>query len=178
MPPGGQGLDRTKPRVNLLLEQQKQVNSALGLMLAEEVLHVMRAGMQRAQADVVIDAALQTVSCPGRRRLDAGRAGYAGTYEDADPIALQLSMLRLGDVYIGGVDAEIFNPIAQRFKASSPHRNTMMATLTDGSARSGYVPHDAAYGQFTFEVISSRLKPGCAETAIVEGLGDLIEEVE
>ena len=178
MPPGGQGLDRTNPRVQLLLDQQKQVNSALGLMLAEEVLHVMRASLQRPAQEVVIDGALQTVTCPGRRRLDTGRAGYAGTYEDADPIPLQLSMLRLGDVYIGGVDAEIFNPIATRFKAASPHANTMMATLTNGSARSGYVPHDAAYGQYTFEVVSSRLKPGCAETTIVDGLTDLIEEVE
>lgn len=178
MPPGGQGLDRTNPRVQLLLEQQKQVNSALGLMLAEEVLHVMRAGLQRPQQDVVIEGALQTVTCPGRRRLDTGRAGYAGTYEDADPVPLQLSMLRLGDVYIGGVDAEIFNPIATRFKAASPHANTMMVTLTNGTAPSGYVPHDAAYGQYTFEVVSSRLRPGCAETAIVDGLADLIEAVE
>lgn len=178
MPPGGQGLDRSDPRVQLLLDQQKQVNSALGLMLGEEVLHVMRSSLQRPEEEVVIGGALQSVSCPGRRRLDTGRAGYAGNYEDADPIPLQLSMLRVGDVYIGGVDAEIFNPIAQRFKAASPHRNTMMATLTNGSARSGYIPHDAAYGQYTFEVISSRLKPGCAETAIVDGLQDLIEVVE
>jgi neutral ceramidase len=178
MPPGGQGLDRTNPRVQLLLDQQKQVNSALGLMLAEEVLHVMRSSLQRPEQEVAIEGALQTVTCPGRRRLDSGRAGYAGTYEDADPIPLQLSMLRLGDVYIGGVDAEVFNPIAQRFKAASPHRNTMMATLTNGSARSGYIPHDAAYAQNTFEVVSSRLKPGCAEVAIIDGLQDLIEIVE
>jgi neutral ceramidase len=178
MPPGGQGLDRTNPRVQLLLDQQKQVNSALGLMLAEEVLHVMRSSLQRPEQEVAIEGALQTVTCPGRRRLDSGRAGYPGTYEDADPIPLQLSMLRLGDVYIGGVDAEVFNPIAQRFKAASPHRNTMMATLTNGSARSGYIPHDAAYAQNTFEVVSSRLKPGCAEVAIIDGLQDLIEIVE
>lgn len=178
MPPGGQGLDRSNPRVQLLLDQQKQVNSALGLMLAEEVLHVMRSNLQRPQEDVVIAGGLQTATCPGRRRLDSGRAGYPGTYEDADPIDLQLSMLRLGDVYIGGVDAEIYTVIAQRFKGESPHANTMMVTLTDGMAGSGYIPNDAAYGQYTFEVVSSRLKPGCAESAIVDGLLDLVEQVE
>jgi len=178
MPPGGQGLDRDDPRVQLLLDQQKQVNSALGLMLGEEVLHVMRDSLQRAQQQVAIGGALQSVRCPGRRRLDSGRAGYPGTYEDADPIAIQLSMLRLGDVYIGGVDAEVFNPIAQRFKHEAPRANTMMATLTNGSAGSGYIPHDAAYAQNTFEVVSSRLQPGCAETAIVDGLLDLIPAVE
>ena len=178
MPPGGQGLDRSDPRVQLLLDQQAQVNSALGLMLAEEVLHVMRSGLQRPEEEVVIAGAHQTATCPGRRRLDQGRAGYAGTYEDADPIGLQLSMLRLGDVYIGSVDAEIFTLIAQRFKQQSAHANTMMATLTNGSAGSGYIPNDAAYAQNTFEVVSSRLKPGCAETAIVDGLIDLVAEVD
>ncbi|HSG55791.1 MAG TPA: neutral/alkaline non-lysosomal ceramidase N-terminal domain-containing protein [Paracoccaceae bacterium] len=176
MPPGGQGLDRTDPRVQLLLDQQKQLNSALGLMLGEEVLHVMRSSLQRATGEIAISGALQSVTCPGRRRLDTGRAGYAGTYEDADPIAIQLSVLQVGNVLIGGVDAEVFNPIAQRFKRESPWRNTMMATLTNGSAPSGYIPHDAAYGQNTFEVVSSRLRPGCAESAIVNGLLDLVVE--
>jgi len=53
----------------------------------------------------------------------------------------------------------------------------MMVTLTDGMAPSGYIPDDAAYGQYTFEVLSSSLKPGCAEDAIVNGLLDLQQAV-
>jgi hypothetical protein len=177
MPPGGEGLDRSNPRVQLLLEQQKKVNNALGLMLAEEVLHVMRDGLQRPLTAVSIDGAMKTVACPGRKRLNEGRAGFAGSYKDADPVPLTLSMLRIGDVTIGGVNAEVFNPIAQRFKRESPDKDTMMVTLTDGMAPSGYIPNDAAYGQYTFEVLSSRLKSGCAEDAIVNGLLDLREEV-
>ncbi|MXO59955.1 hypothetical protein GRI89_10430 [Altererythrobacter salegens] len=177
MPPGGEGLDRGNPRVQLLLDQQKQVNSALGLMLAEEVLHVMRDNLQRPQQQVAIGGAIKSVSCPGRKRLDQGRAGYAGSYEDADPVPLKLSMLKIGDVVIGGVDAEIFTLIAQRFKRESPYANTMMVTLTGGMAPSGYIPNDAAYGQYTFEVLSSRLKPGCAEDSIVNGLLDLEQEI-
>ncbi len=177
MPPGGEGLDRSNPRVQLLLEQQKKVNNALGLMLAEEVLHVMRGSLQRPLTAVSIDGAMKTVTCPGRKRVNEGRAGYAGSYEDADPVPLTLSMLRIGDVTIGGVNAEVFNPVAQRFKRESPNKDTMMVTLTDGMAPSGYIPNDAAYGQYTFEVLSSRLKPGCAEDAIVDGLLDLQEEV-
>ena len=177
MPPGGEGLDRSNPRVQLLLDQQKQINSALGLMLAEEVLRVMRSELQRPQEHVAIYGAATSVSCPGRNRLDKGRAGFAGTYEDAEPVSLKLSLLRIGDVAIGGVDAEVFNLIAQRFKRESPAKNTMMATLTNGMARSGYVPNDAAFAQYTFEVVSSRLKPGCAEDAIVDGLIELVDEV-
>ena len=77
---------------------------------------------------------------------------------------------------IGAVNAEVFNPIAQRLKKESPYARTMMATLTDGSARSGYIPNDTAYGMYTFEVLSSRLQPGCAESAIVNGILDLMTE--
>ena len=53
-----------------------------------------------------------------------------------------------------------------------------MVTLTNGMARSGYIPNDAAFGHYTFEVLSSRLKPGCAEDGIVDGLLDLIDKAE
>ena len=76
---------------------------------------------------------------------------------------------------IGAVNAEVFSPIAQRLKRESPIKATMMATLTNGAARSGYIPDDASYGKYTFEVLSSRLRPGCAESSIVNGLLELID---
>ena len=42
MPPGGQGLDRNNPRVQVLMKQQEQMTVTMGQMLGEEVLHVMR----------------------------------------------------------------------------------------------------------------------------------------
>jgi len=35
--------------------------------------------------------------------------------------------------------------------------------------------HDASFGAYTFQVLSSRSKPGCAEGAIDGGLMDLIQ---
>jgi hypothetical protein len=46
-----------------------------------------------------------------------------------------------------GVNAEVFSPIAQRLKRESPFKATMMATLTNGSARSGDIPDDPSYGK-------------------------------
>ena len=178
MPPGGTGMDRNDPRVAKLMNQQKQMILSMGQMLGEEVLHVARANLERPVTSARIQGAQQTVTCPGRKRLDKGRAGYPGTYEDADPIGLRLSLLKIGDTVIGGVDGEVFTTIAQRFKRESPFKHSMMTTLTNGMAGSGYIPNDAAFGYNTFEVVSSRLKPGCAETAIVDGLLDLIDKVD
>jgi neutral ceramidase len=176
MPPGGQGLDRSDPKVKRLMDQQKQMALSMGQMLGEEVLYVIRERLERPILHSKLFGAQKTVTCPGRKRTDSGRAGYPGTYVDADPIPIRLSLVTIGDVAIAGVNAEVFNMIAQRLKRESPLKHTMMATLTNGVAPSGYIPHDAAFGFHTFEVLSSRLKPGCAESAIVNGALDLIEQ--
>jgi neutral ceramidase len=173
MPPGGQGLDRKDPQVAKLMNQQKQMILSMGQFLGEEVMHVMR-GIDRMESSMKVDGRFKTVSCPGRDRLNQGRAGFAGEYKEAGPVDIRLGVLQLGDIMIGAVNAEVFNPIAQRLKKESPYARTMMATLTNGAARSGYIPHDAGFGMYTFEVLSSRLQPGCAESAIVNGIVDLI----
>jgi len=175
MPPGGQGLNKKDPTVIKLMNQQKQMILSMGQFLGEEVMHVMR-GMERMESGIQVDGRFKTVSCPGRERTNEGRAGFPGEYKEAGPVDIRLGLLRLGDIRIGAVNAEVFNPIAQRLKKESPYARTMMATLTNGSARSGYIPNDAAYGMYTFEVVSSRLQPGCAESAIVNGILDLMSE--
>ena len=173
MPPGGQGLDRDNPRVQLLMDQQKRLNETLGQMLGEEVLHVIRERLEKPTADTTLRGAQATFSCPARQRTDSGRAGTAGTYVDAGEVAIGLGALRIGDVYIGAVNAEVYNGIAQRLKRESPFKHTMLSTLTNGMAQTGYIPSDEAFGYNVFTVLSSRLKPGCAEVGIVDGLLEL-----
>jgi hypothetical protein len=175
MPPGGQGLNRNDPVVARLMNQQRQMASSMGQFLGEEVRYVMRS-IARLDSAVPIAGSTTNVTCSGRERTNEGRAGFEGTYRDAAPVDIRLGLLRVGDVMIGAVNAEVFNPIAQRLKRESPFKATMMTTLTNGSARSGYIPDDESYGKYTFEVLSSRLKPGCAETAIVKGILGLIDD--
>jgi hypothetical protein len=144
-----------------------------GQMLGEEVLHVVRFGIPRMETVTRLYGATSTFSCPGRQRLNQGRAGFPGEYKDADPVGAQLNLLMVGDIAIGAIAAEVFNPIATRFKKESPYRS-MMVTVSNGTGGTGYIPNDAAFGYETFEVLSSRLKMGCAETAIVNGLIDLM----
>lgn len=176
MPPGGEGLDRDDPQTASLLAQQVQMSQSLGQLLGEEVLDANR-GIESWSADASIGAGSSTVTCPGRDRTDTGRAGQAGTYDDGDDVVIGLSALSIGDVYFAGVNGEVFNGIGQRLIEESPERNTIMTTLTNGRANSGYIYSDEASAQYTFEVISSRLNPGCAENQIVDGLLALIDAV-
>src|SRR5689334_22607541 len=47
MPPGGQGLNKRDPKVARLMAQQRQMTISMGQMLGEEVLHVVRFGLER-----------------------------------------------------------------------------------------------------------------------------------
>jgi hypothetical protein len=169
MPPGGQGLDRSNPEVARLMNEQKEMITSMGQMLGEEVLHAMRVARD-PESDGRILGKETTVSCPGRERTNEGRGGFAGTYKDGAPVEIKLNLLMIDDIAIGAVNAEVYNLIAQRLKKESPYAKTMMATLTNGMANSGYIPDDASFGHYTFEVLSSRLQPGCAETGIVDGI--------
>lgn len=159
------------PQVREVLER---VMDSEGVLLGEEVIRVMT-DITRMDASPRISAAQNTVTCPGRRRTDTAREGTPGTYEDGDSVNLRLGVLRIGKVALATVDAEIYSAIGRRLKEQSPVANTLLVTLANGMANSGYIPNDAAFGTLTFQVLSSRLKPGCAETVMVNGLLDLLE---
>lgn len=177
MPPGGQGLDRTNPEVALLMDEQKQMILSMGQMLGEEVLRAAREA-KRPVSDGRLLGKSTTITCPGRERTNQGRGGIAGTYKEGSPVQLKLGLLMVDDIAIGAVDGEVYNEIALRLKKESPYVKTMLATLTNGMANSGYIPDDASFGHYTFEVLSSRLQPGCAETGIVDGIIGMMPRVE
>jgi neutral ceramidase len=93
-------------------------------------------------------------------------------FTDADPVNIRLTLLTINDVALAGVSGEVFTVIAQRLARESPLKPTIMVTHTNGS--SGYIPSDDAFESVSYEVTASRLKPGCAENAIVNGFLELI----
>ena len=178
MPPGGVGLDRNNPIVQKLMKEQETITNAMGVMLGEEVKHVMRNIFRFEADDLVIKARQEVLHFPGRRRTNQGRGGVEGTYVDGDSVTVRVGVLILGDIALGTVNGETYNQIARQFIKESPYAKTMMVTITNGSATTGYIPDDASYGQNVFEVLSSRLKPGYAERGIIDGILDLMDEIK
>jgi neutral ceramidase len=151
----------------------KRVMDSEGVLLGEEVIRVMT-NTTRMETAPLISATQRILTCPGRRRTDTGREGAPGNYEEGNPVNIRLGLLRIGNVALTTVNAEVYSAIAQRLKQSSPLTNTLMVTLANGMANSGYIPNDTAFGAYTFQVLGSRLKPGYAEDAIVNSLMDMI----
>jgi neutral ceramidase len=152
-----------------------QMVKAEGEIISEEILRVMQ-HTDNFSGDVRIWGGTKTIECPGRTRTDSGREGMQGQYVDGAPVHIRLGLVTVGSIAFSAVNAEVYNEIWLRLKSESPLHNSMMVTLTDGSAGSGYIPNDESFSHNTFEVLSSRLKPGCAEDGIVNGILGLMSD--
>ena len=126
----------------------ERVMESEGVLLGEEVIRVMT-NIKRLDPNPAISAGQEMVTCPGRHRLDNTREGTPGKYEDGDTVNLRLGALRIGDVVLASVDGEVYSAIGNRLKEQSPMANTVMVTLADGMANSGYSPNDASFGANT-----------------------------
>ena len=148
-----------------------------GQILGEEVIRVMT-WTKRTTGDVRIAGLEKDVSCPGRKRTNGDpfdpktREAMEGVYVDAPPRVYKIGVLGIGAVALAWINGEIYTEIGLRIKNESPLRNTMLVTVANG-AMGGYTPDDASYGHQTFQVLDSAVKPGCAETALVNTVADL-----
>jgi len=148
----------------------------LGSFIGSSAVRVMRESIRPADT-ARIWAAQETFACPGRVRLDAdnpARENVFPGYKDGPDVNLKVGLLRIGDIHLASVNGEAYTEIATRLKGEAPARQTMLVTLANGFANSGYIYSDAAYSHLTFQVIGSRLKPGCAEDKIVSTVLDLM----
>jgi hypothetical protein len=137
--------------VSTAMADEWHMVDALGKVLGESVVRASSAIQTSAEA--LIRGAQKVVTCEGKTA----------------PVNIRLSMVGLGDVVLAGVSGEVLNPIYQRLLKQAP--GTVMITHANGS--SGYIPHDAAFPQVGYEVTASKLKPGCAEAAVVNGILEL-----
>lgn len=145
---------------------------ALGAILGDEIVRVAR-GIKTLPG-IRIAAAQKTVACPGQKTAPgATRRDPEIQFVDADPVEIRLSLLKIGDVALAGVSGEVLTLIGTRLKKEAGPK-AVMVTHCNGS--SGYIPDDAAYGRVGYEIMSARMKSGCAEDAIVKGFVEMLRK--
>jgi hypothetical protein len=144
--------------------------AALGRLLGDEVVRV--ADTIKTSSRGRIRGFQKVATCPGKRTVQPPGPNREFKIEDADPVPIRLSLLVVNDIAFAGVSGEVLTNIWYRLKRESPFNRTVMVTHTNGS--SGYLPDDAAYDQVSYEIISTRVKRGCAEDAIVNGMLDMM----
>jgi neutral ceramidase len=156
------------PAYKAAIAETGEIVTMMGTLIGESAIDVMKYRTPETLSSGSISGQQQTVSCPGRDRTDpTARQNSLPPYKDGEPVLLKLGMLRIGDIYFASVDGEVYSEIATRLKSEAPVSKLMMVTLANGRANSGYIYSNSAAPHLTFQVIGSRLKPGCAEDQIV-----------
>jgi hypothetical protein len=165
-PSAKQALDKAVDDLNASVD-------STGNIMGEEVIRILDT-TKKTSSDVRIWSGGRTITCPGRTRTNTGREGAPGTYVDGEPVNIRVGLLTIGTTALTTINAEVYTQIALRLKKESPIANTVIVTQSNGRANSGYIPTDEAFGHDTFQVLDTHLKPGCAESSIVNAALDLM----
>lgn len=145
---------------------------ALGQILGEESVRV--AGAIHTTDRARLWGQQQVITCPGRK-IEPGRLPRKDyKWQDAESVSIRLGLLTINDIALAGVSGEVLTMIQEHLKKGSPIKNTVMITHANGS--SGYIPDDAAFAQVSYEITTSHLRPGCAESGIVNGFLKLMKQ--
>lgn len=146
--------------------------NALGQILGEAA--VRAANGIRTSEKARLRGAQRVLTCPGRRVEPRSTPQAEYKFIDSDPVDIRLGLLMIGNAAIAAVSGEVLTSIGLRLKRESPFTQTIMVTHANGS--SGYIPDDAAYEQVSYEITTTRLKPGCAEGGIVNGFLEMMRQ--
>ena len=90
---------------------------------------------------------------------------------DAEPVALNMGLLRIGDLMLMGTDANVTPALGQKSASVMPLKHSWIVAETYGPMR--YVMDDAAYAQNTYEATASTAKKGCAEQGFLNASAEL-----
>ncbi len=145
---------------------------ALGTILGEQAVRVSEGIRTTGRASVW--GKQEVITCPGRKAEAGPRPRKDYKWEEGNPVNIRLSLLMINDIALAGVSGEPLTMIYQHLMKETPFSHTVMVAHANGS--SGYIPDDAAFGQISYEIATSRLKPGCAENSIVNGFLNLMDQ--
>jgi neutral ceramidase len=148
------------------------VNS-IGQLLGEEVIWVME-NTKRTSADVRIWVRSNMSPSPADDAPTEALKVFLARMRTAIP-STSGCLLVIDQIALVSVTGELYNIIAQRLKKVAPYSQTVVVTIANGKSV-GYIPDDAAYTRYTFQVLDRRIKPGCAEQGIINTALDTMEK--
>lgn len=90
-----------------------------------------------------------------------------------DPVPYQLSLLKIDDINILGINAEVVTSIGEAIRDTINKENTILITHAQGSI--GYVCDDWQYEYQSFETGMAAAKRGAAEPAFAEAFSEMVK---
>lgn len=111
-----------------------------------------------------------TVSIPGQS-YHLNRENGKVEVQKTDDVIIPIIRMQIGNIAIEAVGADLASRIGTSIRNAASKNNTMLITNIGGSV--GYILEDAAYKKPGHGVFGSKVKPGYAEKAIINGFKNL-----
>jgi neutral ceramidase len=96
-------------------------------------------------------------------------------YQPGPDVEVPVVLMRIGDIAIVGLQAELAASVGTQIKTQSPFAHTIVVTMVDGGAK--YMPDAKSYDRFTYEARNSRYAKGAAEI-MCAGIDDLLKQMQ
>ena len=144
---------------------------SVGMLVGEEILRV--AESIETHANGHIDADKMTAMANGKKRFETRAPNQK--LESSDPVPINLSAMKIGDIVFAGVSGELFTEIGMRIKDESPYKSTIIITHCNGA--SGYFCTNQAYPEGGYEAMVSVVMPG-TEYLISDNLKKMIRNLQ
>ena len=94
--------------------------------------------------------------------------------QQVDSLNIRMGLIMIDLMALTWVSGEVVTNIYWHLRQESPFSNTIMITLAND--RVGYIVDDAGYDTPTFQSTASPFQPGHAESAIVNGLVEIMSQ--
>jgi hypothetical protein len=148
------------------------VLNLLSRRLANAVVDVAEA-LPAGQAQAQIKIASGAFTAPGQRYSPDGNGAWVKD-TTASTVTIPLSTVRIGDIALAAVSADIASDIGVGIRASSPMKNTVVLSMMGASV--GYVLTDAHYQHLGHAVYGSPVQGGYAEKGIPAAIAGLLRQ--
>ncbi len=99
-------------------------------------------------------------TCPGQHYEIERPSGKVLGVQDTAPVRIPVAVLRINDLVLAGVGADLASSLGQAIKAGMPAGQTTVLSMLSGAV--GYVLEDRAYQHPGHGAAGSPVKPGCA----------------
>ncbi len=151
--------------------------TALATILGEESLAIS-AATRLEDSRVVLMGLERAFECPGKVTTPLNESTHCDCSadpkavppefknEEGPPVTVAMGLLRIGDLAIVQVDANVSPAVWLKLAAASPFSKTALAALAYGPVH--YVVSDADYPLNTYEATASMAKAGYAEENFIE----------
>jgi neutral ceramidase len=146
----------------------------LGERLGTETMQVSQ-GI-KATASPTIEVRRETLKAPSQDRSQALPSGpvLSYTYETGPEIDVPVMLMRIGDIAIVGLQAELSASLGAQLKEHSPFPHTIVVCMVDGGNK--YLTDTKGYDHFTYEARNSPYARGSGEL-LVSGIDNLLTQM-